>query len=109
MTIAREGGGTINITLHGERIQQVSKFCYLGSWITHDGRCNVEIRSRIAMAKAAFSRRKELLTKNMSRNVKKKIVKAVIWSVLLYGSETWMVNTGMLQRVEAFEMWPWKG
>ena len=60
------------------------------------------------MAKAAFSRRKKLLTKNMSRSVKKKIVKAVIWSVLLYGSETWMVNADMIQSVEAFEMWVWR-
>ena len=88
MVISRKGGGTINITLNGERIEQVSKFCYLGSWITHDERYNVEIRPRIAMAKATFSKRKELLIKNMSRNVKKKMIKAVIWSVLLYGSET---------------------
>ncbi len=108
MVISRKGGGAVNITLNGVRIEQVAKFCYLGSWITDDGRCDVEIRSRIAMAKAAFNRRKELLTKNMSRSVKNKIVKAVVWSVLLYGSETWTVNADMLQRVEAFEMWVWR-
>ena len=77
MVISRKGGGAVKITLNGERIEQVAKFCYLGAWITEDGRCDTEIRSRIALAKAAFNRRNELLTNNMSQSVKKKIVKAV--------------------------------
>ena len=108
MVISRKGGGVVKITLNGERIEQVAKFCYLGAWITEDGRCDTEIRSRIALAKAAFNRRNELLTNNMSQSVKKKIVKAVVWSVFLYGSETWTVNSDMIQRIEAFEMWVWR-
>ena len=92
MVIFRKGGGVVKITLNGERIEQVAKFCYLGAWITEDGRCDTEIRSRIA-----FNRRNELLTNNMSQSVKKKIVKAVVWSVFLYGSETWTVNSDMIQ------------
>ena len=45
------------------------------------------IRVRIGMAKDAFSKRKELLTRAMSRPVKKRIVKAVVWSVALYCAE----------------------
>ena len=74
----------VKITLKGERMEQVAKFCHLGAWITEDGRCDTEIRSRIALAKTAFNRRNELLTNNMSQSVKKKIVKAVAWSVFLY-------------------------
>lgn len=35
-------------------------------------------------------------------------VKPVVWSVYLYGSETWTVIAGMIQRIEAFEMWAWR-
>ena len=54
MVISRKGSGVVKITLNG----QVAKFCYLGAWIIEDGRCDTEIRSRIALAKAAFNRRK---------------------------------------------------
>ena len=47
-----------------------------------------EIKVRIGMAKDAFRKRKELLTEKMSVDVKKQIVKTVVWSVALYGAET---------------------
>ena len=103
MVISRKGGAVVKITLNGERIEHG-----LGAWITEDGRCDTEIRSRIALAKAAFNRRNELLTNNMSQSVKKKIMKAVVWSVFLYGLETWTVNSDIIQRIEAFEMWVWR-
>jgi len=46
-------------------LEQVNKFKYLGVWITEDGRSEIEVKSRIVMAKAAFNDRKELLTKNI--------------------------------------------
>jgi hypothetical protein len=105
MKISRKCGGVVNIILNGARIEQVTKFCYLGSLITEDGRCEAEIRSRIAMAKTAFCKRKELLTRNMNQSVKRWIINAVVWSVLLYGSETWTMRSEDIQRIGAFEMW----
>ena len=40
-------------------MEQASKFKYLGAWITEDGRSETEIKTRIGMAKDAFSKRKE--------------------------------------------------
>ena len=57
-----------------------------------DGRCDVEIKTRIGMAKYAFNKRRELLTQRMDRKLKKKIIKAVVWSGVLYGSETWTMR-----------------
>ena len=51
----------------------MSKFKYLGAWITEDGRSEVEIRTRLGMAKDAFSKWKELLTRGMSKEVKKRL------------------------------------
>ena len=56
----------------------MSKFKYSGAWITEGGRIVAEIRTRLGMAKDAFSKRKELLTRRMSKEVKKKIVKTLI-------------------------------
>jgi hypothetical protein len=55
--------GVVNITVDGLRIKQAKSFKYLGPVITEEGRIHVDIKTRIAMAKHAFSKRKELLTK----------------------------------------------
>src|SRR6218665_3470149 len=75
--------------------------------ITSDAKCHVEIRRRIAMGKDAFYKRKELLRGKLNKNLKKRIIKSVIWSVVLYGSETWTLRKEDIKRSEAFEMWIW--
>ena len=82
MKITRGEDKVINVILRGKNIEQVDKFRYLGAWITNDGRMEMEIKARIAMAKEAFCKRKELLTKSFSRTLKKRIVKTLVWSVV---------------------------
>jgi hypothetical protein len=108
MKISRKGEGDINILIDAQRVEQVSKFKYLGSLITADGRCEAEIKARIGMAKDAFSKRKELLTQKMSKEVKKRIVKSVVWSVALYGAETWTLKKEEMRRLDSLEMWLWR-
>ena len=62
MRISRRGGSVVNIVIDGKNVEQVKKFIYLGAMITEDGRCDVEIKTRIGMAKDAFNKRRELLT-----------------------------------------------
>jgi len=77
-----------------------------GSILTSDGKCSSEIRARVAMAKNTFNKRKELLTKSLNTfnkrkelltkslnvNLKVQMIKTLMWSVLLYGSETWTLR-----------------
>ena len=63
-------------------------FKYLGSMLTNDGRCSREIKSRIAMAKAAFNKKNNLFTSSFDLNLRKKQVKCYIWSMALYGAWT---------------------
>ena len=107
MKISIKGGGKIDIYVNGERIEQVTKFKYFGPLLTEDGKCDVEIRSRLAMAKDAFNKRKELLSRRMNIDTKKRVVKALIWSVAQYGAETWALRAEDIKRIEAFEMWVW--
>ncbi|KAI5634899.1 hypothetical protein NE865_12382 [Phthorimaea operculella] len=60
------------------------------------------------MAKNAFKKKKNLLTSKISKNVKKRLVKTYIWSIALYGSETWTMTQRDRERLEAFEMWCWR-
>jgi hypothetical protein len=56
--------------------------------ITNDARCTREIKSRTAMAIAAFNKKKTLLTSKLYLNMRKKPVKCYVWSITLYGAET---------------------
>jgi endonuclease/exonuclease/phosphatase family metal-dependent hydrolase len=108
MRVSRNGNLPLNITINGTKVEQVSRFKYLGAIITSDGRCRNEIQSRIAMAKTAFVKRRELLTKGLHSSTKKKIVKTLIWSIALYGAETWTLRDTDIKAIEAFEMWIWR-
>ena len=66
------------------------QFKYLGSMITSDGKCEKDITSRIGMAKAAFWELKAILTnRHISYETRLRVLKCYVWSVLLYGAETW--------------------
>ena len=69
-----------------------------------DGRCTCEIKSRIAMAKTAFNK-KNLFTSTLDLNLRKKLVKCYIWSMALYGAETWTLRVADQKYLESFEMW----
>ena len=98
-----------HLELDNSSIKQVEQFCYLGSWITADGRCNREIEYRIGEAKRGFNEMKNLLkNRKLSLESRKRMVKSYIWSILLYGSETWTINRKMEKKLEAAEIWIWR-
>ena len=82
---------------------QIFRQYYIRGWPSAD-----EARIRIGIAKDAFIKRRELFVRKMNRGVKKMIVKTLIWSVLLYESETWTLRKEAIRRLSAFEMWMWK-
>lgn len=108
MVISKEGSKEVKIDLEGHRVEQVRRFKYLGSIISEDARCSDEVKCRIAMAKEAFNRRKELLSRTITLVLKKRLVKALVWPVLLYGCETWTLRKEDQSKLEAFEMWAWR-
>ena len=89
-------------------MENVEYFKYLGSMLTNDGRCTCEIKSRIAMAEAAFSKKKTLFTSKLDLNLGKKLMKCYIWSMALYGAETWTLRAADQKYLESFEMWCWR-
>jgi hypothetical protein len=65
---------------NNEKPENVEYFNCLGN-ITNDARCTLEIKSRIAMAKAAFNKKKTLFTGKSDLNLREKLVKCYIWSI----------------------------
>ena len=91
-----------------QQLENVESFKYLGSILTNDGRCTCEIKYRIAMAKAAFSKERALFTSTLDLELMKKLVKCYICSIALCGAETGTLRAVDQKNLESFEMWCWR-
>jgi hypothetical protein len=67
-----------------------------------------EIKPRIATEKAAFNKKKTLFASKLALELRKKLVKCYIWSIALYGAETWTLRKLDQKYMESFEMWCWR-
>jgi hypothetical protein len=88
-------------------VENVEEFDYLASMITNDARCTREMKAGIAMAIAAFNR-KNFFTSKLDLELRKKLVTFYIWSIALYGAETWTLQKLDQKNLESFEMWCWR-
>ena len=71
-----------------------------------DGKCDSDIRSRIAMGKAAFGQMRTILRNlGIGMQTKIRLLKAYVWSVMLLGCESWTISNEMRRRLETAEMW----
>ena len=60
------------------------------------------------MAKAAFNKKRTLFTSTLDLELRKKLVKCYVWSIALYGAETWTLRAMDQKHLESFEMWCWR-
>ena len=96
---------TCKTTVHGNTIEQIDRFVYLGILFTSDGRCGQDVRQRIAIAKSAFTSLEKVMKKrNINIQLRCRFLKCYVWSTLLYGSEAWTLSSKMLNKLEGTEM-----
>jgi len=77
MRISRQPS-PVTIMIDQKQLENMDCFKYMGSMLTNDGRCTCEIKSRIAMSKAALSKKKTLFTSKLDLNLRKKLIKYYI-------------------------------
>ena len=105
----KERNININITVNGTVLEQVNKFKYLGQWITADGRSELEVKTRIEIARRVFIKMKDVFaSRHFSLDLKKRMIKCYVWSTLLYGCETWTLTVELEHKINAFEMWMYR-
>ena len=93
-----------------ETVETVSDFNFLGSKITADGDCSHEIKRHSLLGRKAMTNLDSILKKQRHHfaNNKVRLVKAMIFPVVMYGCESWMVKKVECQRIDAFELWCWR-
>jgi hypothetical protein len=72
----------VKIMLEQKQLENVKSFKYLGSILTNNGRCTCGIKCRFAMAKATFSKKRTLFTSTLDLELRKKLIKCYIWSII---------------------------
>lgn len=92
-----------SVNIDGAPIEEVAQFNYLGSLITTDGGAIEDIKSRLSKAQAAFGRLWSCWkSTKIARGTKLRVFNACVKSVLLYGSETWLINKISIQKIQVF-------
>ena len=85
-----------NLKINGMPIKQVNNFGYLGSDITSDAKCDHEIKKRVGIAKKTFNDMSHVFKRpQINMSSKLRLLKTYVWSVLLYGCETWTISRQM--------------
>ncbi|KAJ4429433.1 hypothetical protein ANN_21602 [Periplaneta americana] len=81
-------------------LEQVDSFKYLGSTISSNMSCCQEVKRRIAMAKEAFNRKRSVFCGFLEKELRKRLVNCFVWSVALYGAETWTLRRSEEKRIK---------
>ena len=95
--------------IDGETVETMSDFIWGGSKITADGDCSYEIKRRLLHGRKVRTNLASIL-KNRDINLptKVRLVKAMVFPVVMYGCESWPVKKAEHQRIDAFELWCWR-
>ena len=91
------------------KMKRVADFIFLGSKITPDGGCRHEIKRCLLLGRKAMTNLDSVLKRrDFILPTKVRLVKAMVFPVVLYGCESWTVKKAERQRIDAFELWCWR-
>ena len=91
--------------IDGETVETVPDFIFLGSKITADGDCSHEIKRCLLLGRKVMTNLDSIFkSRDITLPTKVHLVKAMVFPVVTYGCESWMVKKAECQRIDAFEL-----
>ena len=95
--------------IDGETMETVGDFLFLDSQITADGDCSHEIKRCLLLGSKVMTNLDSILKRrDITLPTKACLVKAMVFSVVMYGCESWTIKKAECQRIDAFELWCWR-
>ena len=92
--------------IDGETVETVSDFILGVSRITVDGDCSHEIKRRLLLGRKVMTNLDSILkSRGITLPTKVRLVKAMVFPVVMYGCESWTVKKGECRRIDDFELW----
>src|SRR5574339_514447 len=102
-------GPIISWQIDRETVETVSDFIFLGSKITTDGDCSHEIKRLLLLGRKVMTSLDSLFkSRDITLPTKVRLVKAMVFPVVMYGCESWTVKKAECRRIDAFELWCWR-
>ena len=102
-------GPIISWEIDGETVETVSDFIFLGSKITADGDCSHEIKRHLLLGRKVVTTLDSILkSRDITLPTKVRLVKAMVFPVVMHGCESWTVRKAKCQKIDAFELWCWR-
>ena len=93
----------------GKQWKQCQTLFLGGSQITADGGCSHEIKRRLLHGRKVMSKLDSILkSRDITLSTKVRLVKAIVFPVVMYGCESWTIKKAECQRIDAFELWCWR-
>ena len=93
----------------GETVETVTDFIFGGSKITADGDCSHEIKRHLLLGRKVMTNVDSILkSRDIILSTKVRLVKAMVFPVVMYGCESWIMKKAEHQRIDAFELWCWR-
>ena len=87
----------------------VSDFIFGGSKITADGDCSHEIKRHLLLGRKVMTKLDSIFkSRDITLPTKDRLVKAMVFPVVMYVCESWTVKKAERQRIDAFELWCWR-
>ena len=95
--------------IHGETMEKVTDFIFLGSKITADGDRSHEVKRRFLLRRKAMINLESILkSRDITLPTKVCLVKAMVFLIVMYECESWTIKKGEHWRIDAFELWHWR-
>ena len=93
----------------GKQWETMSDLIFLGSKITADGDCSHEIKRRLLLGRNVLTNLDSIFkSRDITLPTKVRLVKAMVFPVVMYGYESWTVKKAEHRRIDAFELWCWR-
>ena len=94
---------------NGETMKTVADFIFLGSKITADSDCSHEIKRCLLLGRKAMSNLDKILkSRDITLPTKVRLVKAMVFPVVIYECESWTIKNAEHLRIDVFELWCWR-
>ena len=95
--------------IDGGTRETVTDFIFWGSKITADGDCSHEIKIRLLLGRKIMTNLDNIFkSRDITLPTKVRLVKAMVFPVVMYGCESWTVKKAERRRIDAFELWCWR-
>ena len=95
--------------IDGETMETVTDFIFGGSKITADGDCSHEVKSHLLLGRKAMTNLNIIIkSRDVTLPTKVRLVKAMVFLLVMYGCESWTIKKAEHRRVDTFELWCWR-